>query len=248
VGVTALPSSSLRVRAVVGRGFRAPSFKELAWDFANLGAGYTVQGNPDLQPETSWNVTAGVDWAPSSAVSLGLEGYSNRIDNLIESAFIGNNPSGLLVYSPRNFSRARTRGFETSASGRAGSWEVRGEYVLLDARSLDDDMPLDRRAKHSGRIRVARSFPVLAGLLTNASLHVTGDAPIVGPDPSGATTVIGTQERFVSLDVQATLQLPTSLRVVFGVDNLLDVRPDGWQAIVERRFRIGLEARDLFRD
>jgi outer membrane receptor for ferrienterochelin and colicins len=248
VGVTALPSSSLRMRAVVGRGFRAPSFKELAWDFANLGAGYTVQGNPDLQPETSWNVTAGVDWAPSSAVSLGLEGYTNRIDNLIESAFIGNNPSGLLVYSPRNFSRARTRGFETSASSRMGPWDLRAEYVFLDARSLDDDMPLDRRAKHSGRVRLGRSLSVLDGLLVNASLHGTGAAPIVGPDSSGLLTVIGTQERFVSLDMQATLQLPSSLRVVFGVDNLLDARPEGWQAIVERRFRIGLEARDLFRD
>ena len=248
VGVTALPSSSLRLRAVVGRGFRAPSFKELAWDFANLGAGYTVQGNPDLQPETSWNFTAGADWAPSAAVSLGLEGYTNRIDNLIESAFIGNNPSGLLVYSPRNFSRARTRGFEASASGRTGPWELRSEYVFLDARSLDDDLPLDRRAKHSGRVRAGRSLPVLDGLLVNASLHATGEAPIVGPDASGAMGVIGSQERFVSLDVQATLQLPNSLRVVFGVDNLLDARPDGWQAIVERRFRIGLEARDLFRD
>jgi outer membrane receptor for ferrienterochelin and colicins len=248
VGVTALPNSSLRMRAVLGRGFRAPSFKELAWDFANLGAGYTVQGNPDLRPETSWNVTAGVDWAPSAWVSVGLEGYTNLIDDLIESAFVGNNPSGLLVYSPRNFSRARTRGVETNASSRFGAWEVRAEYAYLDARSLDDDLPLDRRAKHSGRVRAGRSLPVLDGLLVHASLRGTGAAPIVGPDASGITAVIGRQDRFVSLDVQATAQLPSSLRMVLGVDNLLDARPAGWQAVVERRFRVGLEARDLFRD
>lgn len=245
-GVTTMPGSSVRLRAVVGRGFRAPSFKELAWDFANLGGGYTVQGNADLEPETSWNVTTGVDWAPSATVSLGLEGYTNRIDNLIESSFIGTTPSGLLVYSPQNFSRARTRGIEASGSGRLGLWELRAEYVLLDARSLDDDIPLDRRARHSGRVRVARSVSVLDGLLVNATVHVTGDAPILGLDAAGQTAVIGTQERFASLDAQAAFQLPRDLVLTFGVDNLLDARPGGWQAVIERRFRVGLEARNLF--
>jgi outer membrane receptor for ferrienterochelin and colicins len=245
-GVTAMPGSSLRLRAVVGRGFRAPSFKELAWDFANLGAGYTVQGNPDLRPETSWNVTAGVDWAPSSRASLGLEAYTNQIDDLIESSFIGNNPSGLLVYSPRNVSRARTRGLEATGSLRSGAWDVRAEYVLLDARSLADDLPLDRRARHSARLRVARSLDVLDGMLLNVTTHVTGDAPVVGVDALGQAAVIGTQERFISFDVQTTLELPRSLRLVVGVDNLFDQRPAGWQSLLERRFRVGLEARSLF--
>ncbi len=245
IGVSVLPTAAFRLRAVVGRGFRAPSFKELAWDFANLGAGYTVQGNPDLQPETSWNVSAGVDWAPSSALSLGIEGYTNRIENLIESSFIGNNPSGLLVYSPRNFREARTRGIEATGASRSGPWELRAEYVLLDARSLEDDLPLDRRARHSGRVRLARSLGVLSGLLLHTTVHATGDAPIVGLDELGRAGVVGTQERFVSLDVQATAELPRSLRLIFGVDNLLDARPEGWQAVLERRFRVGLEARDL---
>lgn len=246
-GVTTTPSSSWRMRAVVGRGFRAPSFKELAWDFANLGGGYTVQGNPDLEPETSWNVTAGVDWAPSATFSLGVEGYTNRIENLIESSFIGNNPSGLLVYSPRNFSEARTQGFEATTSARLGLWETRAEYVFLDARSVEDDLPLDRRARHSGRVRLARSIPsVLDGMLANVTVHATGDAPLLGIDGQGQPAIIGTQERFVSFDAQATLQLPRGLLMTFGVDNLFDQRPDGWQAVIERRFRVGLEARDLF--
>jgi outer membrane receptor for ferrienterochelin and colicins len=245
-GVTAMSGSSVRTRAVVGRGFRAPSFKELAWDFANLGGGYTVQGNPDLEPETSWNVTAGIDWAPSAAMSFGVEGYTNHIDNLIESNFIGNTPSGLLIYSPRNVSRARTRGIEATGSRRQGVWEARAEYVLLDARSLDEDLPLDRRARHSGRVRLTRSFDLLRGLLVNATVHATGDAPILGLDSALRPVVIDTQERLVSVDAQASFQLPHNLMFTLGVDNLLDARPDGWQAVIERRFRIGIEARDLF--
>lgn len=246
LGVTALPTNDLRLRAVVGRGFRAPSFKELAWDFANVGAGYTVQGFADLEPETSWNVTAGVDWAPSSTTSLGVEAYTNRIENLIETAFVGNNPSGLLVYSPRNVSEARTRGVEVTGSARLGGVRLQGEYVLLDARSLADDLPLDRRARHSGRVRVGDTLPVLDGLLVNLTGHVTGKAPLVGVDDQGRAAVVGAQERFISVDAQATLQLPQGVRVVFGVDNLLDARPEGWRTVIERRFRVGLEAQDLF--
>ena len=45
---------SLRFRAGVARGFRGPSFKELAWDFPNPFAGYTIRGDPGLTPERSW--------------------------------------------------------------------------------------------------------------------------------------------------------------------------------------------------
>lgn len=247
LGISAMPAGgTLRLRAVVGRGFRAPSFKELAWDFANLGAGYTVQGFADLEPESSWNVTAGATWAPSARSSIGVEAYSNRIDNLIETTFVGNNAGGLLIYSPRNLSRAETRGIEATGSLRLAGWDAQAEYVLLDAHSRDDDLPLDRRSRHSARLRLGRMVPVLNGLLLNASAHMTGDAPLVGIDDLGQRSVIGTQRRFVSLDAQATLELPSALRLVFGVDNLLDARPEGWQAVIERRFRVGLEARDLF--
>lgn len=246
LGVSALSGRGFRVRALVGRGFRAPSFKELAWDFANLGAGYTVQGSADLEPESSWNVTTGFDWAPSARFTFGAEGYSNRITNLIETSFVGYNPAGLLIFSPSNVSEARTRGVEINTSARFDAWEVLADYVLLDARSLADDLPLDRRARHSGRLRLGRTLPVLDGLRLHATGVLTGAAPIIGIDEFGTRRSLGTQERFVSLDVQGTLQLPRRLNLVVGATNLLDSRPEGWQAVIGRQFRIGLGARDLF--
>ena len=246
LGVTTMPRSSLRIRSMIGRGFRAPSFKELAWDFANIGAGYTVQGSPDLEPESSWSLTAGIDWAPSARFSLGLEVYANRIANLIETSFVGNNPSGLLIFSPRNLSRARTRGLELSASGRTRSWDGLVEYALLDASSLDDQLPLDRRARHSGRLRLGRAFPLLEGLRASVTTVVTGAAPIVTVDEFGRREILGVQERFVSVDAQGSLTLPGGLDLVMGVTNLLNAQPQGWQAVIERQFRLGLEAHDLF--
>jgi outer membrane receptor protein involved in Fe transport len=165
---------------------------------------------------------------------------------MIETAFVGSTPGGLLIYSPRNVSEARTQGFEASARGRFDHVEIDAEYAFLDARALDQDLPLDRRARHSGRVRAGSELPLLSGLRLDLTGHVTGEAPLIGLDGSGRTAQIGVQERFVSLDGQVGLGVPGGFRVTVGVDNVFDTRPGGWQAVVGRRLRVGLQAVDLF--
>jgi outer membrane receptor for ferrienterochelin and colicins len=245
-GLAVLFRDDLLARATVGRGFRAPSFKELAWDFANVGAGYRIQGFADLEPEHSWSGSAGVDWAPSSALRLTLEAYHNEIYDLIESAFVGNDPSGLLIYSPRNVSRARTRGLEAGASVRLGRARVEADYAFLDARSVDDHVALDRRARHSGRLRLGGDLDVWRGMAIDVTTHVTGDAPLIGSNAQGQPAQVGRQDALLRVDAQMTLDMPMGFRAVFGVDNLLDTRADGWEAVIARRFRAGIEAHDLF--
>lgn len=49
------PVPSLALRGSVGRGYRAPGFKEFYMELLNLGAGtgYAVRGNPDLAAPTA---------------------------------------------------------------------------------------------------------------------------------------------------------------------------------------------------
>jgi outer membrane receptor for ferrienterochelin and colicins len=49
VGATWQVNESMRFRANVARGFRAPSFKEIRYTFFNPAGGYVLIGNPDLQ-------------------------------------------------------------------------------------------------------------------------------------------------------------------------------------------------------
>lgn len=246
IGVVVVPTDRLSARLSVGRGFRAPSFKELAWDFANVGAGYTVRGFADLQPEQSWSVSVGTDIVLTSGFVLTVDGFRNDVSNLIETAFVGFLPSGLQEYSPRNVAEARTQGVEVGGQLVRGGWQVSADYALLDAKSLDGDVPLDRRSRHSGRLRVEREVPVLAGAASSLTVQWLGDAPLVGTEIDGTSTRIGTQEALVSVDAHLALSLRAGVRLVAGVTNLFDTRPDGWQAVIERRMRIGLEATDLF--
>ena len=245
LGLTHALRRNLRLRAAVAQGFRAPSFKELGWRYVNLAAGVTVQGHPDLRPERSWSVSAGAEWRPRERLLVNVEAYSNRIENLVELGFIGNAASGLLVYSPRNLSNAVTQGFELTLHALAGDGEFSVGYAHLDAHTGFGGR-LDRRARHSGRARATWIVEELAGLRLDATAHFTGSAPIILTQPDGTTVPLGTQDRFTAVDLQASLPVADHLELLAGVDNLFDVRPEGWQGLIERRFRMSVRLRELF--
>ena len=246
VGLTRTFAGQWRVRGTVARGFRAPSFKELTWHFANLGAGYVLQGFPDLLPESSWNVSGGVEWNPRPRVRIDVEAYSNRVDDLIEPGFVGNTPSGLLIYSPRNVSDVTTRGLEVSVRAVSSMGDIVAGYAYLDARSPTSDTPLDRRPKHSARIRGSWLVTVPATVRFDVTAHYTGEAPVLGAARGGQITQTGIQERFAAMDLQVSADLWRNLELITGVDNVFDARPDGWHGLIERRFRVSVAVKELF--
>ena len=248
IGLTRSLGERVRLRAVGARGFRAPSFKELTWNFVNVGGGYVLQGFADLEPERSWNLSAGVEWRPAAEFRVEAELFTNRIEALIEPGFVGNTDSGLLIFSPRNVADAITRGFEVDVQSVFGVAEFAAGYAYLDGHAVETGLPLDRRARHSGRVRATWNATELSGLRLDATAHVTGDAPLIGRGPDGRDAQVGTQERFIAIDLQAAVDLGRGLRLFAGVDNLFDERPEGWQGAIERRMRLGLAIEDLFRD
>ena len=246
LGLTRAVGQRLRLRAALAQGFRAPSFKELGWDYANLAAGYMIQGYADLEPERSWSLSGGVEWQPGASLLIDAEVYSNRVQNLIEPGFVGNAPSGLLIYSPRNVAEAVTRGFELGMRALWEDGEFSAGYAYLDAHQADSGLPLDRRAKHSARAKVTWTAEDLSGLRLDATAHFTGSAPIVMAGPDGATLPSKTQARFTAVDLQATLPVAGNLELLAGVDNLFDARPEGWPGIIERRLRFSVRVEELF--
>ena len=247
LGLTHRVGDRIRVRVSLARGFRAPSFKELTWKFVNLGGGYVLEGFPNLEAEHSWNVSGGVDWNPRPGVHLDAEVFSNRIANLIEPGFVGNTPSGLLVYSPRNVADAVTRGLDLRLRVVAGRAGFGAGYAYLDARPTPSDIPLDRRARHTARAKVTWVGEQTAGLRLDVTAHLTGSAPIVRV-VGGRRVRTAEKERLIALDVQAARGVAGGVELRIGVDNLFDARPEGWQRSVERRLRVGAAVSDLFRD
>jgi outer membrane receptor for ferrienterochelin and colicins len=227
---------ALRLRASVGKGFRGPSFKELLWDFPNPSAGYMIAGNPDLVPEQSWQTSGGFSWAVNRSLVVDIDAYRNDIRNLIELAEDGtDSQTGLFRYAAQNVSRARTQGIEFGLRWTSGTWVASAGYNYLDAKDLSTGQTLDRRAAHSGRVRIGKELDWLRGLRGDLSLVYTGSAPAVQNDGTA-----GRQGALLTTNAQIRLDLIQNLGLSLGVDNLFDSRPAGWIGILGRQIYAGI--------
>jgi outer membrane receptor for ferrienterochelin and colicins len=242
VGFAWSATPTFRWRGSVARGYRAPSFKELAWDFSNPQGGYLVVGNPDLQPESSWSFSTGFHWAPGSGWRLGADVYRNSIQDLIDFRTAGSDPNGLLIFTPDNIRRARTQGIEAELQKTMNQWAFAVGYDYLHARNLATDLPLDRRASHTGRLRATRFLGFLTDGTLDLTARYTGRAPIVTSTLAGEEELSGHQEEFLAIDLQLAGKLMNGLGVQVGVDNLFDARPDDWPGQIERRVYLGVRA------
>ena len=71
------PRHNMAVRLGYGMGFRAPSLKEMYYDFDMAGI-WIVKGNPDLKPEISHNFNASFEWS-KSVYNVTVSAYYNRV-------------------------------------------------------------------------------------------------------------------------------------------------------------------------
>ena len=87
-------AKDIRVKAVIGQGYKTPTVNELyhLWEMyaANPGgSGQFFAGNPDLQPEKSLSYELAVekDWGDKTTAHLGI--FRNDVKDLISSYWTG---------------------------------------------------------------------------------------------------------------------------------------------------------------
>jgi vitamin B12 transporter len=133
----------LRFTASAGTAFKAPTFNELYYPF---------YGNPDLSPETSRSVEAGIA-QHRGAWHWQLDAYQTTIDDLITYDSI--------IFAANNLDRARIRGAEFTAGTTLDGWDVSMHATVTDPRNRSDtnlDKLLPRRARRSARVDAGRAF------------------------------------------------------------------------------------------
>lgn len=237
------PVPALAIRASIGYGFRTPDFKEMYTTWVNPvpGASYAVHGNPDLQPETSRNITASIEWAGERIYGR-VQAFDNHFENFIESHLVGDSvPPGsaggqdrFSIYSYDNIDRGRTRGVDVDAGLTIGGVRLDAGYGYLDAVWLTTGEPLLGRPAHSARLGIASRLPF--GIRASATGLYTGRAP-VGRDSDGATRY---QTAYTRLDARLTRELPLGLELMLGADNIFNAHPANWPGMAERHVYTGL--------
>ncbi|HEY0970354.1 MAG TPA: TonB-dependent receptor, partial [Gemmatimonadales bacterium] len=222
------PVDGLTLRASVGRGFRAPDFKELYLQFSNDNAGYVVYGNPDLRPEHSDNVTLGAEWSAGRLYTR-AQLFHNRLRDFIETRPLPSDGS-ILLFEYANVEQGLTRGAELEGGVAVGSLRAEAAYSYLDAEDRATGLPLLGRPTHSARATLGGMLPF--ELRASVTALYTGATPMERDD-TGA--VVGERDAFFRTDVRLARRLPRGLEIVAGADNLFDQRPARWEGAVARQ-------------
>ncbi|RPJ70866.1 MAG: TonB-dependent receptor [Acidobacteria bacterium] len=225
-GAFSLPRSGrvfswTRVHAAAGTGMRAPDALEIAFT-----------DNPDLQPERSRSLEAGVDQALlGDRLVLAATAFANRYDNLIVA--VGPVLTDASRYRTDNISNARSRGVETSAALRTPfGLDLRATYTFLDTEILGVDGagmapppfevgdPLLRRPRHQGSLDVVF---VRGPLTAFGRLGARGRTLDVEPS-YGTFGGLYRNPGHSVIDAGATWRLARGLEVFGRATNLLDTR------------------------
>lgn len=148
----------LSLKASIGRGFKAPDFRQLYLNFTNTAAGsYSVFGSVEaqkiinelnrigqisslepafyqlsnLQPEYSTGINLGVSFQNTQwQISANL--FRNNIDNLIDSRLVAYKTGGAQIFSYLNVKNAFTQGIETDIKFRYNArWSFAAGYQFL---------------------------------------------------------------------------------------------------------------------
>jgi outer membrane cobalamin receptor len=133
---------AVKLRASGGYGFRLPTYTDLYYsDPATL-------GDANLKPESAWSGEGGLDWAPSSRLSLTVTGFYSRQHDAIDYV----RASSAAKWQAANLSGLHFVGVESSAT-----WlPAKGQKVQIAWTSLTGG----QEALHSLESKYAFNYPV----------------------------------------------------------------------------------------
>jgi len=136
-------NDSYTLFAQYAEGYRPPNFDEANQAFVNLGFGYATVPNPELQPESSRGLEAGIRASFANAfVSVAV--YHNRYRDFIESSFVGLQ-DGIQLFQDRNVGEVTIRGIEANANVYLNEqWQLHGSLAYSRGDNEVSNTPIDR--------------------------------------------------------------------------------------------------------
>lgn len=236
------PGKKWRLRASYGRGYRAPTFREMYLLFTNAGVGYQVRGNPSLQPETSWSTHVSAQVFPWHWATINVAAFDHRLQDTVVIDTLDDSDGSLTLFGYANIGNAESRGVESSASFEWGPVTLDGSYTFTHARDLDSGLALPGRARHRGtagarfhrdswgttlRVRTAVTGPRIFYVDTN-------DDDVLEPLNSAP---------FATLDARLAQTFTRFVEAYVGVDNILDAGNATDNPLVPRSYYGGVTIR-----
>ena len=191
-------SPDWRIGTSYAKGFRAPTFNELY--FPNY-------SNPELEPETSDNYEAFVEYS-TPLQSTRLTGYYNDVEDLITSSA----PS----YIPENVAKAKIKGISLTSDWTIDNYLFGGSYDYQQAKDdsgeSNDGNFLAIRPEHKGLIYVGYRLP---------SLDIRAEYQYVGDYYSGTDNFDSQRvDSYGLLNISGNYKLTDNLSMTARLNNI----------------------------
>ncbi|MCK4577145.1 MAG: TonB-dependent receptor, partial [Candidatus Marinimicrobia bacterium] len=239
-----------KVRASWGRGFRMPTFMDRYISWTHSAVGYTVIGNPDLEPETSQGYNLGVEYYHPGEYLVNLTFHYNRFNEMIEDYLvpIGTRIGDYEVTSPntlsyRNIEQARLTGVEIQGRWNVSTdWLMSWGYNYVNNRDLSTGDLLPNTQPHSATLRVSHKHG--GGVFSSAF-----KAKVVAPyHPTSYDPDLGSfirREKALApqpmIDYDAKLRLTGYLTLGLGLHNIRDYTNYEYGPFMGRTYYLELE-------
>lgn len=226
-----------KVRASYAKGFKAPTLNELFFPPAFGCPGF---GNPDLGPEKSWEVNAGLDQTLfGDRMKISGTYFHREVKDLIQGEPIPGDPFG--CFRAFNVGRARFDGVEWSLAWKIFSFlGFNANYTYLDWDTANGNLP--RRPRHRGNVGLNYNYDALeVNLLSNI---------VGGRDDFHASKFTNIHmPAYARVDLAAAYRLPVNIDLVktlalfFKAENLFSRRYEEANGFRARPFNflIGLQ-------
>lgn len=215
------------LRVSYGRGFRAPSLRELYFYFYD--ANHAIEGNPDLEAELSHSFNAALQWRPVVRTDLSADiqvsGFYNALDNMINTGYkAGSNT--IVTYI--NIDKYRTQGVILNGTLTRRRFEMGVGFSYTgyynEFEDGGDDLP---SFTWSPEVNSTVTYNMdKAGLTFNAFYKYTGKLPGYNVMMEDGEEVIRLSEieGYHWADVSAQKKLFKNIRLSVGMKNLFNVK------------------------
>ena len=153
------PAKSTNIRLSYARGFRAPSLKELFFEFIDIN--HNIIGNPDLKAEYSHNIQVSGNWKKligEQLVNVEIAGFYNHIRNKIDLALTGQSDISASYF---NVEEARVTGLQTKVNYRKENINITlGGAILGRGNQFGQEDGLSPfNFSHNAQLNLSWRFP-----------------------------------------------------------------------------------------
>ena len=210
-------SDALTIKGGGGRGFKAPSLKQLSPGYSVIGGGgmFRIFGNPDLEPEINTTYEIGADYQ-AAGWSLNAGVFQNNVRGLIQTTCVSScGIRGLEVRDYANVDEARIRGLELGGGLDLPAglrWDL--NYTYLDAIDRSADRRLGDRARHLANTRL--QWKPNPGFIA----QLRGE--YVGSQLTYSSNTANSVPAYSLWHLELTQRITDSLSIRSGIDNLTD--------------------------